>query len=86
METEKNRVKNVNITFKTLRIYTTLYHTYRLLYCNGHIKIISNYNKINVETEKNRVKNVNITFNTLRIYTTLYYIAPTSYYNFKGHI
>ena len=28
---ENNRVKNVNVTFNTLRIYIILYHTYKLL-------------------------------------------------------
>ena len=32
--------------------YTTLYHTYLLLYCNGHIQITSNHSNVNVKTEK----------------------------------
>ena len=84
MKKENNRVKNVNITFNTLMIYTTLYHTYLLLYCKGHIQMISHYKIIDVETEKNRVKNVNVTFNTLKIYTTLYDTYLLLYC--KGHI
>ena len=30
---QKYKVRNINDTFNTLRIYTTLYHTYKLLYC-----------------------------------------------------
>ena len=52
--------------------YITLYHTYWLLKCKGHIQITSNYSTIDVEKENNRVKNVNIKFNTLRIYILLY--------------
>ena len=29
---ENNRVENVNIAFNILRIYATLYHTYKILY------------------------------------------------------
>ena len=31
METENNSVENVNVTFNTLTICTTLYHIYHLL-------------------------------------------------------
>ena len=40
--------KNVNITINTLRTYLTLYHTYFLLNCRGHIQMISNYSAIDV--------------------------------------
>ena len=33
-----------------LRNYTTLYNTYKLLYCKGHIQITSNHSNVNVET------------------------------------
>ena len=33
-------------------INTTLYHTYQLLYCTGHIQIISNYSMREVEAEE----------------------------------
>ena len=38
----------------TLRIYTILNCTYCLLYCKGHIQIISNHSVINV-TKGNRI-------------------------------
>ena len=71
METENNKVKNVNVTFNKLRIYTTLYLTYRLLYCKGHIQMTSNCSTIEVERENNRVKNVNVKYNTPRFYTII---------------
>ena len=53
METEKKYSKqNDNIEFNTLRNYTTLYHTYQLLYCKGHIHITNNHSNVNVKTEK----------------------------------
>ena len=36
VEEKKIRVKNVNVTINNLRIYSTLYNTYRLLYFKGH--------------------------------------------------
>ena len=36
VEEENNRVRNVNVTINTLRIYITLYNTYHLLYFKGH--------------------------------------------------
>ena len=35
---ENDKVKNVNVTFNTLKIYTTLYHTYKLLYCKNKFR------------------------------------------------
>ena len=41
-------------TFNSIHInYTTLYHTYRLLYSKGHIKVTRNNTHVNVEAEKN---------------------------------
>ena len=45
VEKANNRVKNVNVTFNMLRIYTRLYYTYRLLYCEGHIQMTNSYSK-----------------------------------------
>ena len=56
MDKENNRVKNVKVTFNTLRTYITLYHTYQLLNCKGHIQMTSNYNTIDVEKENNRLQ------------------------------
>ena len=44
--------ENDNFEFNTLRNYITLYHTYRLLYCKGHIQITSDHSNVNVETKK----------------------------------
>ena len=44
--------QNDNIEFNTLKNCTTLYHTYRLLHCKGHIQITSNQSNVNVETDK----------------------------------
>ena len=80
---ENNKVNNVNVTFNTLRSYITLYHTYKLLNCKGHIHMTRKYSTIDVK-KNNRVKNVNITFNTLRNYITLYHTYKLL--NCKGHI
>ena len=84
MEKEKNRVKNFNITFNTLRTYVTLYLTYWLLNCRGHIQMTRNYSTIDVEKGNNRVKNVNVTFNTLKSYITIYHTHKLL--NYEGHI
>ena len=53
VETKKQLSKqNDNIEFNTLRNYTTLYHTYLLLYCKGHIQMTSNHSNVIVETKK----------------------------------
>ena len=64
------------IEFNTFRNFTTIYHTYKLLYYKGHIQITSNHSNVNVEIEetKNR-KSDNIKFNTLRRYATLYHTS-----------
>ena len=50
---KKQRSKqNDNIEFNTLTNYTTLYHTYLLLYCKGNIQVTNIYSKVNAETEK----------------------------------
>ena len=54
----KNRINKITkldlIHFKYLHYnihYITIYHTYLLLYCKGHIQMISNDSIINVETK-----------------------------------
>ena len=44
--------QNDEIAFSIFRIYITIYHTYLLLYCKGHIQIRSNDSNINVKTKK----------------------------------
>ena len=71
---KKQSKQNDNIKFNTLRNYTTLYHTYPLLYCKEHIEMTSNHSIVNVKTKKQQSKqNDNIKFNKLRNYTTLYH-------------
>ena len=50
-----------------------LYHTYKLLYCTGHIQMTSNYSAIEKECEEIGCKNENITFYILMISTTSYH-------------
>ena len=45
----------MNVAFNTLRMYITIYHTYRLLYCKEHIQITGNYSTINLKNKNNRV-------------------------------
>ena len=68
-----------------LRIYTTLYHTYQLLYCKGHIQITSNHSIIiNVEKSNRVNKNETLIEIHIRIYTILNCTYPLLYC--KGHI
>ena len=69
------------ITINTLRVYITIYHTYKSIYNKGHIRMNTNDTTLNVVSKKNRVNK--ITFNTLRIFT-LQYIILTSYYCIKN--
>ena len=73
--------QNDNIEFNTLRNYTTLYHTYPLLYCKGHIQIKSNHSNVNVK-ENNRVNKMT-TLNSIHLEITLHYITLTGYYIVK---
>ena len=51
VEAEEIKYKNVYVAFSILRISTTLYHIYQLLYCIGDTQITSNYSIIEVESE-----------------------------------
>ena len=57
LESEEIEYKDVNVTFYILRIYTTLYHTYQLQYCKGHIQMTSDYSTIKVEAREIEDKN-----------------------------
>ena len=70
VETENNRVKNVNPHSIHLGFILQYITHYLLLYCKEHIQMTNNYSTIDVETENNRVKNASEIFNTLRINTT----------------
>ena len=56
VEAEAINYKNLNITLYILRISTTLYHTYKLLYCTVHIQMTSNYTTMEVEGEEIKYK------------------------------
>ena len=47
-----NVYKMKTLDWNTLRIYTTFYHTYQLLYCKGHTQITSSHSIINIERKK----------------------------------
>ena len=49
----------------------TLYHTYPLLNCKGHIQLISNYSTIDVEKENNRANKYQV---HIQYTENLYYI------------
>ena len=59
-----------NVTFNTLKIYITLYYTYQLLNCKGHIQMTNKYNTMNVKTKNKRLKKVSTFYS---IYLELYY-------------
>ena len=84
VEAEEIEYKNVNDPFYILRISTTLYPTYQVLYCTGYILMTSNYSTIEEESEEIGCKNVNVTFYILRIYTTICHTSQQLY--FIGHI
>ena len=80
MEAEEIKYKNVNVPFSMLRISTTLYHIYQLLYYIGHIQMTSKYYTIEVEVEEidyNNEKSHSIYLGSLLHYITLskYYIV-----------
>ena len=64
------------ITFNTLIVYNTIYHIYKLLYCKGHIGIITSDSTINVNKTK-KLHSIHITFISQ-------YITLTSYYSVKN--
>ena len=75
---KKQQIKqNEKIEFKTLRNYTTIYHTYQLLYFKGHIQLISNHSNVNVEREKNNIVNKMTSLNSTHLVITLQYITLT---------
>ena len=74
--------ENDKIIFNTLRIYITICHTYLLLYCKGHIQMVSNDRTINVETKNNRVNKM-AKLHLIHLEFTLQYITLTSYYIVK---
>ena len=82
---ETNKIcskENDKIAFNTLRIYITIYHTYQLLYCKGHIQMMSNDSTINVERKNNRVNKIT-KLHLIHLELTLQYITFTRYYIVK---
>ena len=55
MHKKNNRVNKSQRQINTHRTYITLYHTYSLLNCRGHIQMTSNYSTIDMLKENNRV-------------------------------
>ena len=51
-EAKEIEYKNLNVTFYVLSTSTTLYHTYQLLNCTGHIQLTINYSTIEMEAEE----------------------------------
>ena len=50
---EKQKSKKMKtLDLNTREIYTTLYHTYRLLYSKRHIENASNYSIMNMEEKQ----------------------------------
>ena len=72
--------QNYKISFNTLRIYITVYHTYPLLYCKGHMQIMGNDSTINVETKKNNRVNKVIKLHFIHLEFILQYMTLTRYY------
>ena len=65
---EKQKSKKMKtLDLNTLRTYTTLYHTYRLLYSKGHIENASNYSIRNMEKSNKENKTKTMDRNTLRV-------------------
>ena len=77
---KNNRVNKIELN--TLRSYTTLYHTYKLLYCKRHIQKTSICN-VNVEKEKNNKLYKMTTLNSIQLEIILHYITLTNYYIVK---
>ena len=59
-----------------------MYHTYRLLYCKGHIQMISNNSTINMETKNDTVNKIR-KLHLIQLEFTLQYITLTSYFIVK---
>ena len=65
--------------WNTFRIYTTLYHTYQLLYCKGDVQITSGHSTINMER-----KTIDLLkwkhWIEIHLEFILHYITLTNYY------
>ena len=46
------------ITINTLRVYITIYHTYKSIYNKGHIRINTNDTTLNVVSRNSRVNKI----------------------------
>ena len=70
------------IVFNTLRIYITIYHTYPLLHCNGHIQMMIHDSITNVKTKNNRVNKMT-KLHSIHLEFMLQYITLTNHYIVK---
>ena len=74
MEVEKSNKVNKKTTINSihLKLFATLYHTFKLLYCNKHMEITSIHSNVNVEIEINNKINKTTRLNS--IYLQIIYI------------
>ena len=72
------------LDWNTLRIHSTLYHTYQLLYCKGRIQITSSHSIMNMKRNIWLIKMKILDWNTFKIYISLYHTYQLLYC--KGHI
>ena len=79
---KKYSEQNDEIVFSIFRIYNTIYHTYLLLYCKGHIQMTCNDSTINVETKSDRVNKIT-KLHLIHLEFTLQHITLTNYYIVK---
>ena len=70
------------IASNTIRINITIYHTYQLLYCKGHIQMMSNDRTMNMKTKNNRMKKMT-KLHSIQIEFILQCITLTCYYIVK---
>ena len=54
-ETNKRVHKMTTFSLDILKKYTTLYHTYPLFCCKGHIQIRNDHNTMNMDTKSNGI-------------------------------
>ena len=76
------QIQNDKIAFNIHKMYFTINHRYLLLYCKGHIQMMSNDSNINVVIKNNRVNKMT-KLHSKHLEFTLQYITLTNYYIVK---
>ena len=84
VEAEEIQYKKETSHSIILRISTTLYNTYQLLYCTRHIQMSSNYKTIEVEAEEIDYKNE--TSHSIYLGFLLHHITLIKYYYILTHL